>query len=103
MATIDERIENTQKEIEENRKLYEEGRRRYENAKALYEQAKAAAIQAKSYAGTLSNKQLSADAALAAAAALAPDPATFNQQANQPGANPEQIRQNLENAGLASC
>jgi hypothetical protein len=97
MATIDERIENTQKEIEENRKLYEEGRRRYENAKALYEQAKAAAIQAKSYAGTLSNKQLSADAALAAAATLAPDPSTFNKQANQPGTNSEQIRQNLSN------
>lgn len=97
MATIDERIGNTQKEIEENRKLYEEGKRKYENAKALYEQAKAAALQAKSYANTLSNKQLSADDALAAAAALAPDPATFNQQANQPGANPEQIRQNLSN------
>ena len=97
MATIDERIENTQKEIEENRKLYEEGRRRYENAKALYEQAKAAAIQAKSYASTLSNKQLSADAALAAAATLAPDPSTFNKQANQPGTNSEQIRQNLSN------
>jgi uncharacterized protein Yka (UPF0111/DUF47 family) len=97
MATIDERIENTQKEIEENRKLYEEGRRRYENAKALYEQAKAAAIQAKSYSDVLKNKQLSADAALAAAASLAPDPATFNQQTSQSGTNPEQIRQNLSN------
>jgi hypothetical protein len=73
--------------------LYEDSKRQYDTAVALYEQSKVALTQATSFATTLGNTNLDPAAALKTAAAFAPNPQEYLNRINQPGADPQKIKQ----------
>jgi hypothetical protein len=95
MPKTDERIEALNKTLDESKVLYEDSKRQYDTAVALYEQSKVALTQATSFATTLSNTNLDPATALKTAAAFAPNPQEYLNRINQPGADPQKIKQEL--------
>ncbi len=93
MSTLDERIEAAKKALEESRTLYTNVERQYDTALALFEQSKARLSQSNSFVNALKNTQVDPLNALKIAASFAPNPQTFNNQINQPGANAQTIQQ----------
>lgn len=93
MPTLDERIEAAKKALDESRTLYTDVERQYNAALALFEQSKAKLSQSNSFVNALKNTQVDPLNALKIAASFAPDPQTFNNQINQPGANAQAIQQ----------
>jgi hypothetical protein len=97
--TLQDRIEAAKKALEETLKLYEDGKRQLEKAEAAYKAAIAAALQAKNFVDTLKNTNLSSADALRLASSYLPDPQTYLQQVNQPGANGQSLLAQQINEG----
>ena len=97
--TLQDRIEAAKKALEETLKLYEDGKRQLEKAEAAYKAAIAAALQAKNFVDTLKNTNLSSADALRLASNYLPDPQTYLQQVNQPGANGQSLLAQQINEG----
>lgn len=97
--TTQDRIEAAKKALEETLKLYEDGKRQLEKAEAAYKAAIAAALQAKNFVDTLKNTNLSSADALRLASNYLPDPQTYLQQVNQPGANGQSLLAQQINEG----
>ena len=95
MPKTDERIEALQKSLEESRKLYDDTKIQYEVALATYEQAKLAVFQTEYFSSILNNASLDPAAALKTATSFVPNPQEYAARVNQPGADPQKLKQEL--------
>jgi hypothetical protein len=95
MPKTDERIEALQKSLEESRKLYDDTKRQYDVAVALYEQSKIAVFQTEYFSSILNNASLDPAAALKTATSFVPNPQEYAARVNQPGADPQKLKQEL--------
>ena len=97
MPKTDERIEALQKSLEESRKLYDDTKIQYKVALATYEQAKIAVFQTEYFASILNNASLDPASALKTATSFVPNPQEYAARVNQPGADPQKLKQELLN------
>ena len=95
MPKTDERIEALQKSLEESRKLYDDTKIHYDVALATYEQAKLAVFQTEYFSSILNNTSLDPAAALKTATSFVPNPQEYAARVNQPGADPQKLKQEL--------
>ena len=96
-VTNQDRIDAAQKALDESTKLYDEGKKKYDASLALYEKTKASYNSAQTVLSTLQNTNLDTTQVLQLAAANVPDPRTYAQAINQPGADPQKILEEQRN------
>jgi hypothetical protein len=95
MPKTDERIEALNKTLDESKVLYEDAKRQYNTAAALYEQSKIAVFRTEYFASIINNTSTDPTAALQKAAAFTPNPQEYLNRVNQPGADPQKLKQEL--------
>jgi hypothetical protein len=95
MPKTDERIEALNKTLDESKVLYEDAKRQYDIAVALYEQSKMAVVRTELFAKAISNNNLDPAAALQKAASFTPNPQGYLSRINQPGTDPQKLKQEL--------
>jgi hypothetical protein len=95
MPKTNERIELLKKTLEDSQALYEDTKRQYDIAIASFEQSKVALSQAVSFSSILGNLSLDPATALKTAASFAPNPQEYANRINQPGIDPQKIKQEL--------
>jgi hypothetical protein len=95
MPKTDERIEALNKTLDESKVLYEDSKRQYDTAVALYEQSKMAVVRTELFAKAINNNSLDPAAALQKAASFTPNPQGYLSRVNQPGADPQKLKQEL--------